>query len=250
MDWDAVVVGAGHHGLVAANMLADAGWSVLVLEANDTVGGATRTAELAAPGFRSDVASAFYPLTAASPALRELELERWGLHLKHDRHVPLVQVMPDDRTVTLSRDVTETAASVEEFAPGDGDRWIAAFEQWQRIRDDVLATTRAGREWILLFERIQAPAIRAVMGDEQLTQLAADVVTKVGRVAADDDNRLDRDTVTEILDLLTRMQERAGSPEINAGAHAVREVLEPAVNRTVAQLLEGLLSTGPDIVGD
>lgn len=140
MDWDAVVVGAGHHGLVAANLLADAGWSVLVLEAGATPGGATRTAELAAPGFRSDVASAFYPLTAASPPLRALELEKWGLHLKHDRHVPLVQVMPDDRTVTLSRDVTETAASVEEFAPGDGDRWIAAFEQWQRISDDVLGS--------------------------------------------------------------------------------------------------------------
>jgi murein tripeptide amidase MpaA len=120
----------------------------------------------------------------------------------------------------------------------------------RRIRDDVLATTRAGREWILLFERIQTPAIRTVMGDEQLTRLAADVVTTVGRLAADDDNRLDRDTVTEILDLLTQVQERAGSPEINAGAHAVREVLESTVNRTVAQLLEGLLSTGPDIVGD
>lgn len=138
MDWDAVVVGAGHHGLVAANVLADAGWSVLVLEANATPGGATRTAELAAPGFRSELASAFYPLTAASPAIRDLDLDRYGLRLLHDHHVPLVQVMPDDRTVTLSRDVTETAASVEEFAPGDGDRWMAAFAQWQRIKDDVL----------------------------------------------------------------------------------------------------------------
>jgi hypothetical protein len=75
-------------------------------------------------------------------------------------------------------------------------------------------------------------------------------VTTVGRLAADDDNRLDRDTVTDILDLLTQVQERAGSPEINAGAHAVREVLESTVNRTVAQLMVGLLSTGPDIVGD
>jgi phytoene dehydrogenase-like protein len=138
MTWDAVVIGAGHNGLVAANVLADAGWSVLVVEANATPGGATRTAEIAAPGYHSDLASAFYPLTAASPAIRALELDRYGLNLLHDHHHPLVQVMPDDRTVTLSRDPAETAASVEEFAAGDGDRWLTAFAQWQRIRDDVL----------------------------------------------------------------------------------------------------------------
>ena len=41
---DAVVVGAGHNGLVAANLLADAGWDVVVLEATGTVGGAVRSA--------------------------------------------------------------------------------------------------------------------------------------------------------------------------------------------------------------
>jgi phytoene dehydrogenase-like protein len=137
MSWDAVVIGAGHHGLVAANLLADAGWSVLVLEANATPGGATRSAELAAPGFRSDMASAFYPLTAASPTIRALGLDRYGLHFKHD-HVPLVHVLPDDRTVTLSKDLAETAASVESFAPGDGERWQAEFSHWLRIKDTVL----------------------------------------------------------------------------------------------------------------
>ena len=138
MGWDAVVIGAGHHGLVAANMLADAGWSVLVLEANATAGGATRSAELAAPGFRSDLCSAFYPLTAASPPIHDLDLERYGLRWLHD-HVPLVHVLPDGRTVTLSRDLAETAASVEEFAPGDGERWEAEFARWQRVRGEVLA---------------------------------------------------------------------------------------------------------------
>ena len=48
---DAVVIGAGHNGLVAANLLADAGWEVVVLEAQDEPGGATRHAEVTAPGF-------------------------------------------------------------------------------------------------------------------------------------------------------------------------------------------------------
>ena len=75
---DAVVVGAGHNGLVAANLLADAGWEVLVLEATDQPGGSVRTAELTAPGFRSDVFSAFFALGAASPILGRLELAGRG----------------------------------------------------------------------------------------------------------------------------------------------------------------------------
>ena len=55
---DAVVIGAGHNGLVAAAMLADAGWSVAVLEAQDVIGGAVRTEELTLPGFRHDTFSA------------------------------------------------------------------------------------------------------------------------------------------------------------------------------------------------
>src|SRR5438105_14994326 len=86
-DADAVVVGAGHNGLVAANLLADAGWSVVVLEAAAEPGGAVRTAEVTAPGYRSDLCSAFYPLTAASPVVGELDLPRYGLRW---RHAPLV----------------------------------------------------------------------------------------------------------------------------------------------------------------
>jgi len=78
MSRDAVVVGAGHNGLVAANLLADAGWDVLVWEATNRPGGAVQTAEWT-PGYRSDVCSAFYPLGPASPALAELDLDVYGL---------------------------------------------------------------------------------------------------------------------------------------------------------------------------
>ena len=139
MGWDAVVVGGGHNGLVAANLLADSGWSVLVLEANAAPGGATRTAELAASGFRSDLCSAFYPLTAASPTIAALELGRYGLRWRND-HVPLVHVLPDGRTVTLSRDPAETAASVERYGAGDGERWLAEFAAWGRMKDAVIGS--------------------------------------------------------------------------------------------------------------
>src|SRR3712207_3462112 len=134
---DAVVIGAGHNGLVAANLLADAGWSVVVLEAADTPGGAIRTAEVTAPGFRNDLFSAFYPLGYASPVLRALRLDRYGLRW---RWAPLVLAHPfeDGRCAVLSRDVTETAASLDEFAPGDGDRWQELYEQWTRLAPDLI----------------------------------------------------------------------------------------------------------------
>jgi len=82
MTVDAVVVGGGHHGLVAAAVLADAGWDVCLLEASDGVGGAVRSAELH-PGFTTDLYSAFHPLAVASPILRSLELDRHGLRWSH-----------------------------------------------------------------------------------------------------------------------------------------------------------------------
>ncbi|MDQ3756698.1 MAG: FAD-dependent oxidoreductase, partial [Actinomycetota bacterium] len=88
---DAVIVGSGPNGLVAANKLADEGWDVVVLEAADEPGGAVKSAELVEPGFVNDVFSAFYPLAAASPVMKSLSLERWGLRW---RNAPLVLAHP------------------------------------------------------------------------------------------------------------------------------------------------------------
>src|SRR4028119_2015716 len=80
---DANVTGAGPNGLTGANILADAGWDVLVLEAQPGPGGAVRSAELTEPGFLSDCFSAFYPLGVASPHLRALALPHHGLGRLH-----------------------------------------------------------------------------------------------------------------------------------------------------------------------
>ena len=129
---DAVVIGAGPNGLVAANRLADAGWSVVVLEAQPAPGGAVRSSEALEPGFVNDHCSAFYPLSVASPAIRRLELERYGLRWLHG---PLVLAHPstDGTCVALSRDLEETAASLDSFAPGDGDAWRRLYALWRRL---------------------------------------------------------------------------------------------------------------------
>src|ERR1041384_6799196 len=112
---DAIVVGAGHNGLVAANLLADAGWSVLVLEATPHPGGAVRSGYVTAPGYLSDLFSSFYPLAYASPVRKGLEL---GEHVLRWTHAPevLTHLMPDGRAATLSLDISRTMASLDQFA--------------------------------------------------------------------------------------------------------------------------------------
>ncbi|HSH62047.1 MAG TPA: NAD(P)/FAD-dependent oxidoreductase, partial [Acidimicrobiales bacterium] len=134
---DAVVVGAGHNGLVAANMLADAGWEVAVLEAQPVAGGAVRSAELTRPGFAHDVFSAFYPLAAASPVLCRLELESYGLQWCRSPLV-LAHPTPEGPCAVLSTDVEETAASLDLFAPGDGDAWRRLYGLWERVGQDFV----------------------------------------------------------------------------------------------------------------
>ncbi|MCX4473289.1 NAD(P)/FAD-dependent oxidoreductase [Micromonospora sp. NBC_01655] len=134
---DAVVVGAGHNGLVAANLLADAGWDVLVLEATGAPGGAVRSAEVTAPGYLSDLYSAFYPLGYASPVLAGLELDRHGLSWTHAPDV-LAHLLPDGRAAVLNRDLDATAASLAAFAPADGERWRRAYADWLDVAGPIL----------------------------------------------------------------------------------------------------------------
>jgi phytoene dehydrogenase-like protein len=137
---DAVVVGGGHHGLVAAAMLADAGWDVCLLEANDVVGGAVRSTELH-PGFTADLFSAFYPLGAASPVLRSLELDRHGLQWAHAPAVLAHPPRPDgEPAAVLHRDRERTAAGLDEHHRGDGEAWLRLCAQWDRLGDIVLRT--------------------------------------------------------------------------------------------------------------
>jgi phytoene dehydrogenase-like protein len=136
MSADAVVIGAGHNGLVAANLLADAGWDVVVCEAASEPGGAVRSAEVTAPGFVTDLGSGFYPMAAASPVLNALDLGSYGLVW---RRAPLVLAhVSGERAVTIAPDPAATAESLEAAGPGDGAAWLRVYEHWRRVRVPVL----------------------------------------------------------------------------------------------------------------
>jgi phytoene dehydrogenase-like protein len=134
---DAVVIGAGPNGLVAANLLADAGWSVEVLEEQPEPGGAVRHDRGVDPDFASDLFSSFYPLAAASSVLARLGLDQYGLRWSHAPHV-LAHPLVDGRCAVLSRDIDTTAASLDAFHPGDGDAWKRLHGTWEDLGPDIV----------------------------------------------------------------------------------------------------------------
>ncbi len=127
-----IVIGSGPNGLVAANLLADAGWDVLVLESQPRWGGAVATDRDVAEGFVHDTFSSFYPMAAVSPVLAQLRLEEHGLVWTRAPAV-LGIPRPEGGWAMLYADKEQTAAGLEEHHRGDGDAWLQLCREWSHI---------------------------------------------------------------------------------------------------------------------
>jgi phytoene dehydrogenase-like protein len=139
-DFDAVVAGGGPNGLAAALRLAEAGWSVCLVEANQDVGGSARTVECTLPGFRHDLGAGFLALAMVSPAIAGRDLAALGLRFRH-APLPAAHPLPGARAIALGRTAAETAASIGHINQGDAAAWT---ELDQRFGDAVVALLRAG----------------------------------------------------------------------------------------------------------
>src|ERR1700737_4854367 len=121
---DAIVVGAGPNGMVAAATLARPGGFVLLLEAKGRPGGALYSEERTLPGYVHDVGAAFFPFAEFSPAFRNLDLDGAGLQwrnaLRESSHPA-----PDGSCVSISRDLPLAIASFG----ADADAW-ARLARW------------------------------------------------------------------------------------------------------------------------
>jgi len=165
--YDAVVVGAGPNGLAAAVELARGGRSVVVLEAEETVGGGTRSAELTLPGFVHDLGSAIHPLGYASPFFRKLPLEEYGLEWVHPP-VPLAHPFDDGTAVVLERSVERTAAALGPDAPAYERLMQDVAEDADRLASYFVGSPRPIRHPIAL----AASALRATRSARGLAESA------------------------------------------------------------------------------
>jgi len=136
--YDAVVVGSGPNGLAAAITIARTGRAVAVFEAESTIGGGMRSAELTVPGVVHDICSAIHPLARSSPLFRQLGLESHGLEWIE----PPIQIghpLDDGSAALIRRDLAETAASLG----SDGTayrRLIGPIAgRWDSLAGDILA---------------------------------------------------------------------------------------------------------------
>src|ERR1700730_13778625 len=137
VEYDAVVVGSGPNGLAAAITLARSDCSVLVLEANSTIGGGARSAELTLPGFVHDICSAVHPLAAGSPFFKTLPLDRFGLTWIQPE-IPLAHPLDDGTASCLHRDVDLTADSLGPDARTYRRLMKPLTRDWERLASECL----------------------------------------------------------------------------------------------------------------
>lgn len=136
-DYDAIVVGSGPNGLAAAIVLAREGFSVLVREAQATIGGGARSAELTLPGFVHDICSAVHPMALSSPLFCSLPFASHGLQWIHP-DVPLAHPFDDAPPAVLDRSFDRTAATLD--PDGEAYRRLLApmARDWETLAPEIL----------------------------------------------------------------------------------------------------------------
>ncbi len=157
-DPDAIVIGSGPNGLAAGIVLAQAGVSVLMVEAEAQIGGGLRSADLTLPGFVHDICSAIHPMAYASPFFRSLPLERYGLSWVHP---PAAVAHPLDSapTAILERSVEATARTLGDDYGAYVHFMMPVAEAYRAIREAPLSLPRVLRH-PLRFPRLAMRSLR------------------------------------------------------------------------------------------
>ena len=131
--FDVVIIGAGHNGLTCAGYLCKAGLKVAVVEKNPKVGGATATEEFF-PGHFSDPYSTVHIYTQFSPAVKDLELAKFGLeYIEADPF--MFCPYPDGKYLMFYKDVDKTAAEISRLNKHDGKAYPKFVERTLELRE-------------------------------------------------------------------------------------------------------------------
>ena len=157
------MIGSGPNGLAAAITLARAGRSVLVREAQDTIGGGVRSAELTLPGFVHDVCSSIHPFVPGSPFFRSVPLAEHGVEMVES---PAVVAHPfdDGSAVVLERSLDATAEQLGEDGPSYRRLMAPLVRDWSKLEEAVLAPLARAPRHPLALARFSLPALRSADG--------------------------------------------------------------------------------------
>ena len=161
-SYDAVVIGSGPNGLTAAITLAQAGLSVGVLEANETIGGGMRSAALTLSGFTHDICSAIHPLGMGSPFFSSLPLKDHGLEWIQPL-APLAHPFEDGSVAILERSIEETCQTLDEDAQAYKNLMDPLVENWSKILPSILGPLQFPAHPLAL-ARFGCLAIRSAQG--------------------------------------------------------------------------------------
>ena len=166
-DYDAVVVGAGPNGLAAAVALAREGCSVLVLEANDAIGGGARSGALTLPGFVHDLGSSIHPMGVASPFFRSLPLEEHGLSwIEPD--LQIAHPLDDGTAAVMHRSIERTAAALGKDEKAYRFIMEPLVSKWEPLIEEILQPLIHVPRHPLLLARFGLLALQSVQGLSRL----------------------------------------------------------------------------------
>lgn len=139
IEYDAIVIGAGHNGLTCACYLAKSGLKVLVLEDYHSIGGMTLTEEITLPGFWSDVHAYGYQLANLSPVPFELGLKRYGFELIYPE-ISISHIFPNAHgCVSFYKSLDKTLKSIQKISDKDARSWNKMFDEYRSNRDLIIS---------------------------------------------------------------------------------------------------------------
>ena len=155
---DAIIIGAGPNGLAAAITLARAGHSVVVYEANETIGGGIRSAELTLPGFIHDICSTVQALTVVSPFFKTISLSDLGVELTYP-DAALAHPLDDGTAAVLYRSIDKTCETLGKDGTNYRRLIASLVHDSDNLNADLLGPLPLPPRHPFTFARFALPAI-------------------------------------------------------------------------------------------
>ena len=248
-DYEAIIVGSGPNGLAAAITLARNGQKVLVLEAKDTIGGGTRTAELTLPGFQHDICSAIHPLGIASPFFRQLPLTDFGLEWIFPP-LALAHPLDDGHTAILTRSLEESSTSMGLDGRAYQRLMAPLVDSWQEILGDILGPLPVPPRHPFSLMRFGLQAIRSARGLADKHFQSDEARGLFAGLAGHGMLPLEEPTTASIALVLGMLAHTVGWPIPKGGSQAISSAMAAYLNSLGGEIITGQEVTSLDGLPD